>query len=216
MFHELIRTWFEWVQIGGYVGIFVLMAMESSIIPVPSEIVMAPAAFWAAQGRMSFVGVVLAGTAGSYVGSLLSYWFASWVGHPFLLKYGKYILISPEKLQSADKIIRQHGTIGVFLARFLPVIRHLISLPAGLFQMPLARFTLATITGAGIWCWILAWFGQKVLGENPQLLDSPEQMISAIQSQMFWFLGAAICFTLLYAITIWFKTGGKPKHSQTK
>lgn len=206
MFHELIRTWFEWVQIGGYTGIFILMAMESSIIPVPSEIVMAPAAFWAAQGRMSFAGVVLAGTLGSYVGSLISYWAALWLGHPFLEKYGKYVLISHKKLQAAEQWIRQFGTLGVFICRFLPVIRHLVSLPAGLFRMPLGRFSVATITGAGIWCWILAWFGEKILGANPRLLDSPETMILAIQSKTGWFVGGAALIAVLYGVTVWFRS----------
>jgi membrane protein DedA with SNARE-associated domain len=211
MFHELIRTWFEWVEMGGYLGIFVLMAMESSIIPVPSEVVMAPAAFWAAQGRMNFWGVVLAGTLGSYAGSLISYWAALWLGHPFLEKYGKYFLISHEKLQAAKKWILQFGTLGVFICRFLPVVRHLVSLPAGICRMPLGSFSLATIIGAGIWCWILAWFGQQVLGSNPKLLESPEAMILAVQSQMSWFVGGAVLMAVLYGVTIWFKTVGKPK-----
>ena len=216
MFHELIRTWFEWVEMGGYAGVFALMAMESSIIPVPSEVVMAPAAFWAAQGRMSFAGVVLAGTLGSYAGSLISYWVALWLGHPFLEKYGKYFLISHKKLQAAEQWIQQFGTLGIFICRFLPVIRHLVSLPAGVFRMPLGRFSLATIIGSGIWCWILAWFGQRVLGANPKLLDSPETMIMAIQSETGWFVGAAILIAVLYGVTVWFKNAYKPRHSRTK
>ncbi|MES2503454.1 MAG: DedA family protein [Myxococcota bacterium] len=205
MFHELIRMWFEWVEHGGYFGIFVLMAMESSIIPVPSEVVMAPAAFWAAQGRMNFWGVVLAGTLGSYVGSLLCYWVALLVGHPLLERYGKYFLISPKKLKMAERWIRHFGAFGVFTARFLPVVRHLISLPAGLFRMPLWGFSIATFVGSGIWCFILAWFGQKILGSNPELLQSPETMIGVVQSQMGWFLGLAILLALLYGVVIWFK-----------
>src|SRR3954451_13678007 len=103
MFHEMLKIWFQWVEQWGYTGVFVLMAMESSIIPVPSEIVMPPAAFWAAQGRMSFAGVVIAGTAGSYFGSILSYWISGWVGQPLLHKYGKYFLLPPEKLTLAEK-----------------------------------------------------------------------------------------------------------------
>src|ERR1700751_433389 len=93
MFHELLRTWFQWVELWGYAGIFILMAMESSVIPVPSEIVMPPAAFWAAQGRMSFAGVILAGTLGGYVGSTLNYWICRWIGLPVLQKYGRYVLV---------------------------------------------------------------------------------------------------------------------------
>ena len=102
MFHGLLRTWFEWVDLWGYTGVFVLMAMESSIIPVPSEVVMPPAAFWAAQGRMSFAGVILVGTAGSYFGSILNYWVSRWVGQAVLEKYGKYFLLPPNKLHLAE------------------------------------------------------------------------------------------------------------------
>lgn len=195
MFHELIRTWFEWLQVGGYAGIVVLMAMESSIIPVPSEIVMAPAAFWAAQGRMSFVGVIIAGTVGSYIGSVLSYWFAGACSR----------LVPARKLEMGREWLLRFGTFGVFTARFLPVVRHLVSIPAGLFKMPFGRFSLATIVGSGLWCWILAWFGQEVLGQHPELLESPEKMIVMIQSQMHWFLGAAIGLAVLYGVMVWFR-----------
>jgi membrane protein DedA with SNARE-associated domain len=90
MLHHLLQTWFQWVELGGYWGVFILMAMESSIIPVPSEIVMPPAAFWAAQGRMDFVGVILAGTAGSYFGSVLSYFASRWLSESLLTRYGKF------------------------------------------------------------------------------------------------------------------------------
>src|ERR1700751_1207839 len=109
MFHELLRTWFQWVELWGYAGIFILMALESSIVPVPSEVVMPPAAFWAAQGRMSFGLVVLAGTLGSYAGSVANYFFFKWVGLPATKKYGKLIFISPEKLDAAEKWVRSYG-----------------------------------------------------------------------------------------------------------
>src|SRR3954463_541687 len=101
MIHELVRTWFGWVEQWGYWGVFLLMAMESSIIPVPSEIVMPPAAFWAAQGRMDFWGVVAAGTAGSYFGSAISYWVAQWLGLPLINRYGKFFLMGPDKIRMA-------------------------------------------------------------------------------------------------------------------
>src|SRR6476661_3179251 len=110
MIHELVRTWFGWVEAWGYAGVFLLMAMESSIIPVPSEIVMPPAAFWAAQGRMSFAGVVIAGTAGSYFGSIVSYWVSRRVGQPIVAKYGKYFLMPPEKLVIAELWVNRFGS----------------------------------------------------------------------------------------------------------
>src|SRR6478736_810473 len=102
MLHTWITTWFGWVEHWGYLGVFVLMAMESSIIPVPSEIVMPPAAFWAAQGKMSLTGVIVAGTAGSYFGSIASYLVCAWIGRPLLMRYGRYVLLSPAKLAMAE------------------------------------------------------------------------------------------------------------------
>src|SRR3954471_8571272 len=114
MLHELFRTWFQWVEIWGYWGVFILMAMESSIVPVPSEIVMPPAAFWAAQGRMTFPGIILAGTAGSYFGSVVSYWVALALGRPLVRRYGRFALLPPEKLALAEAWLGRFGTAGVF------------------------------------------------------------------------------------------------------
>src|SRR6185312_14833517 len=100
--HELLKVWFHWVDAWGYLGIFCLIALESSIIPIPSEVVVPPAAFWAAQGRMSFELVVAMGTLGSYAGSVINYFFFKWVGLPVAKRYGKYVLISPEKLDAAE------------------------------------------------------------------------------------------------------------------
>jgi membrane protein DedA with SNARE-associated domain len=198
MVHELLKTWFHWVDAWGYAGVFVLMALESSIIPVPSEIVMPPAAFWAAQGRMNFGLVVLAGTLGSYFGSVLNYVFFQWIGAPAAKRYGKFVLISPEKLDAAERWVRSYGSPGVFLARLLPVFRHLISIPAGILEMPFKAFSVATLAGAGLWCLVLSWFGQEVLGSRPDLLESPEAMISAIKAKLVFFVAAALGMTALY------------------
>ena len=196
--HQLLSVWFHWVDAWGYAGVFILMALESSIVPVPSEVVMPPAAFWAAQGRMNFGLVVLTGTLGSYAGSVANYFFFKWVGLPAAKKYGKLALISPEKLDTAEKWVRSYGAPGVFIARLLPVIRHLISIPAGILEMPFRAFSIATITGAGVWCFVLAWFGQEVLGARPDLLDSPEAMISAMKAKLMFFVAAAALFAVLY------------------
>jgi membrane protein DedA with SNARE-associated domain len=202
MFHDLLRTWFEWVQIWGYAGVFILMAMESSIIPVPSELVMPPAAFWAAQGKMSFSGVVIAGVAGSYFGSLLNYWASRWLGQPVVKKYGKFFLMPPEKLALAENWVSRFGTYGIFTARLLPVVRHLISIPAGLLKMPFGSFSIATIVGAGIWCTILSWFGQEVIGNHPELLQTPEAMVGVIREKMLAFLYWESCMHLYFALKI--------------
>ena len=205
MLHELVRVWFSWVENWGYTGVFVLMAMESSIIPVPSEVVMPPAAFWAAQGKMDFTGVVLAGTLGSYCGSIISYWVSQWVGLPLLRKYGKFVLLSPEKLELAERWVQRFGVTGIFIARFLPVVRHLISIPAGILKMPVGRFSAATTIGAGLWCWILAIFGREIIGSSPELIQSPEAMVAVIKAKLHWFVIAVLALATLYAFVIWFK-----------
>lgn len=200
MLHDLIKLWFHWVEQWGYFGVFILMAMESSILPVPSEIVMPPAAFWAAQGRMSFWGVVAAGTAGSWVGSAASYGIARWLGKPFLKSFGKYIFMSPEKISIAEAWIKDFGVVGVFISRLLPVVRHLVSIPAGLLRMPFGTFSWVTLLGAGIWCTVLSWFGQQTIGQRPELLQSPDQMIQVMKDQLSWFVAAIAVLGFLYVV----------------
>src|SRR3954470_10641130 len=101
--HHLIQVWLNWVLTGGYAGIIILMAMESSIFPVPSEIVIPPAAFLAAQGKLDMTGVILAGTLGSYLGAAITYWISRLVGRPLILRYGRWFFLNPEKLQDAER-----------------------------------------------------------------------------------------------------------------
>lgn len=200
MLHEWMTTWFHWVESWGYAGVFFMMALESSIVPIPSEVVMPPAAFWAAQGKMNFWGVVAAGTFGSAFGSAVSYGMARVVGLPFLRRYGKYILLPEDKLIASEAWVARNGTPGIFVARLLPVLRHLISYPAGVFRMPFGSFLVVTTIGAGIWCWILSVFGQRVLGEHPELLQSPAEMVQVMRDQLVWFVLAIVVFAALYVV----------------
>lgn len=206
MLHDWLVTWFQWVEQWGYVGVFVLMAMESSILPVPSEIVMPPAAFWAAQGRMDFWGVILAGTAGSYFGSMVMYYSSRHLGLPVVhhlsKRYGKYFFINEEKLQIGEAWVRSHGVVGIFVARLLPVVRHLIGIPAGVFRMAVIPYSAATIVGAGIWCFVLAWFGREVIGNSPELLQSPEQLIAVMKAKVIWIVAGVLVFAVLYAAMV--------------
>lgn len=205
MLHQWFVVWFQWVQEWGYKGVFLLMALESSIIPVPSEIVMPPAAYWAAQGKMDFWGVVIAGTLGSYFGSAVSYGLARLVGKPFLERYGKYILLSPAKINIAEAWVAQYGKMGIFLSRLLPVIRHLISLPAGILKMNFFHFSWTTLTGAFVWCWILSGFGKQVIGDQPDLLNSPEQLVLVCKQKLLWFVGGIFVFALTYFLFVYLK-----------
>ncbi|HEY5648345.1 MAG TPA: DedA family protein, partial [Nitrospiria bacterium] len=188
MLHDLMVIWFEWVRDWGYLGIIILMAMESSIFPVPSEIVIPPAAYWAANGRFSFWGVVIAGTVGSYIGAAVTYWVARWLGRPLVVRYGKYFLIPEEKLLRAERWLARYEAGGVFFSRLVPVVRHLIGIPAGIVRMNFKVYSLMTVAGAGIWCWILAWFGAKVIGDRPELLDNPDQMVLVLTEKFHWFV----------------------------
>lgn len=157
----------------GYPGIIALMAMESSILPVPSELVMPPGGYWAAKGQMSFPLVVLSGIAGSVLGALANYFGALYVGRPLIERYGKYVLLSPKNLARSERFFAQHGEISTLIGRLFPVIRHLISIPAGLHRMPLSKFILYTAVGAGIWCTILTWIGY-FLGQHEGVLRNEE------------------------------------------
>lgn len=149
----------------GLVLVFVFMAIESSFIPFPSEVVMIPAGFLAARGELAMspypalVAAIAAGTLGSLVGAFANYYIALWVGKPFLEKYGKYFFVKPEPLNRACEVFNKYGAATTFVCRLVPVIRQLISIPAGISKMPLASFAFFTGLGAGIWTVILALVG---------------------------------------------------------
>jgi membrane protein DedA with SNARE-associated domain len=200
--HHLLETWFSWVLTGGYAGIIVLMAMESSIFPVPSEVVIPPAAFLAAQGKLSFAGVVLAGTLGSYLGSAITYWVSRLIGRPLIVKYGRFVLLTPKKLERAEHWLARYEAGGIFFARLLPVVRHLISIPAGIVRMNFGLFSVMTITGSAIWCYILAYLGEKAYQVEPELLTDPEALVRFIHAQSTWILVVVAAFATLYILSI--------------
>lgn len=205
--HHLLQIWFGWVLNGGYLGIVVLMAMESSIFPVPSEIVIPPAAFLAAQGKLSFTGVIVAGTIGSYLGAAVTYWVSRWLGRMVIARWGKYLLVSETKLSQAENWLHRYEAGGVFFARLLPVIRHLISIPAGIIRMNFNVFSAVTIVGSAIWCYVLAYLGREAQRAAPELLDSPEQMISAIKGQSHFILLAVAGLAVLYVVAMRLMSG---------
>ena len=177
--HELISLWMSWVQDWGYAGVIVLMAMESSIFPVPSEVVIPPAAILSTQdgASMSFWGVVVAGTFGSWLGSAITYAVARIVGRPVIMRWGKFFFMPPNKVEKAEVFLQRYEVSGVFFARLLPVIRHLISIPAGIVRMGFGVFSLVTVLGAFVWCTVLAWYGHRIGERHPELLKSPEELM---------------------------------------
>ncbi|HXY62560.1 MAG TPA: DedA family protein [Nitrospirota bacterium] len=167
--HEIINWLVQTIGALGYPGIFLLMAMESSVIPIPSELVMPPAGYLSQQGQMNMMIAILCGTAGSLVGAYANYFAAHYLGRPLILKYGKYVWITEEKFSKVERFFKDHGEISTFIARLLPVVRHLISLPAGLVGMNHLKFSLYTILGAGIWVTVLACIGYFI-GANQDLI----------------------------------------------
>src|SRR3989441_5732745 len=148
MFDAFIQWLLDLFRGMGYPGIVVLMAVESSILPLPSELVMPPAGYLAAKGEMSFVVAVACGVLGSIVGALANYGLAHWLGRAFFLRLGKYVLITEKALDRSERYFAAHGEISTFLGRMLPVVRHLISIPAGIARMHLGRFVVFTGLGA--------------------------------------------------------------------
>lgn len=193
----------------GYLLIFVFMAVESSFIPFPSEVVMIPAGFLAARGELQggsplvclsvAVGV---GILGSLAGAFVNYYLALWVGKPFLEKYGKYFFIKPEPLARACEVFNRYGAATTFVCRLVPVIRQLISIPAGISRMPLGSFTLFTGLGAGIWTAILAAVGY-VLGRQAGDLSYLELCVrgkSLTAQNLPYVVGGAVVLVALYAL----------------
>ncbi len=157
----------------GYPGIVVLMALESSFFPFPSEVVMPPAGYLAAQGRMNFWIALGCGILGSLVGALFNYTLALRLGRPLLYRYGRHFFVTAETLERAEAFFQRHGEIGTFIGRLVPLVRQYISLPAGLSRMRLDRFALYTAAGAGVWCAILAWIGWFI-GQHASVLEQEE------------------------------------------
>jgi membrane protein DedA with SNARE-associated domain len=159
----MLTSFFHWLADSvlalGYPGIVLLMAIESSVLPLPSELVMPPAGYLASKGHMHAGLAVAAGTLGSVLGALLNYLLAVVVGEPVLRRYGKFVLVSERSLDRTEAFFRRHGEISTFIGRLLPVIRHLISIPAGMSRMALGRFVAFTALGAGLWCGILTYLG---------------------------------------------------------
>jgi len=198
--HHLLQVWFDWVQEWGYLGIILLMAMESSIFPVPSEIVVPPAAFLAAQGKLNLWGVIAAGTFGSWLGASVTYWVSLWLGRIVIVKWGRLFFINESKLSRAEVWVNRYAAGGIFFARLLPVIRHLISIPAGIVRMNFALFSLMTIIGSAVWCAVLAWFGQTAI--TPEMLRDPAGMAVALKAKSHMIVAAVLVLTALYILVL--------------
>ncbi|HVP13905.1 MAG TPA: DedA family protein [Terriglobales bacterium] len=201
--HSLLALWFDLTLRWGYGGVFTLMAIESTVFPLPSEVVIPPAAYLATQGHLHFWGVVAAAALGSWGGSALSYWVARAAGRPLILRFGRYVLVPEKKWLLAERWINRYGAAGIFFARLLPVVRHLVSLPAGAARMNFRVFTTMTLLGSLLWSTVLAWFGARVLGDKKEAelrAMNPRELVALVQQKLHWFLAAALVLLALYVI----------------
>ncbi len=186
----------------GYALIFFFMAVESSFIPFPSEIVMLPAGFLAARGELTLHSplpdlalAVAAGVTGSLAGAYFNYFLARWLGEPFLRRYGKWFFVKPEALDRAEEVFNRYGAVTTFVCRLIPVIRQLISIPAGISGMPLGKFTFFTALGSGIWTAILAFTGYALgrTAGNITYLELVERGKAMVNAHLVWIiLGAFV------------------------
>ncbi|MBO4715573.1 MAG: DedA family protein [Verrucomicrobia bacterium] len=192
---ELIAGLLDWykgtLDSGGYMLIGLLMAMESTVVPIPSELIIPPAAMMVKAGRFTMMGITLAGGLGSWIGASIMYWAARLAGRPLILKYGKYILIPQAKVVLAEKWAQQFGPIGVFFSRLLPVVRHLIGIPAGIVRMDFTRYSLYTLVGSVLWTGVLCWIGVKA-GEDEALMQGELHRVTI------WALGAFVILGAMY------------------
>jgi membrane protein DedA with SNARE-associated domain len=156
---SLVNLIVEFIDKTGYSSVFVLMSLESMVAPVPSEAVMPFAGFLVHSGRFTFTGVIFFSTLGSIFGSLISYYLGYWGGRPIVERFGKYLLLDKKDLDLTERFFQKRGDITIFISRFIPIVRHLISIPAGIGKMNIYKFCIYTIIGAGLWNAFLTYMG---------------------------------------------------------
>jgi len=203
MLSEVLKDFASWlvslIGYSGYGGIFILMAIESSFIPFPSEIVMIPAGWLVATGQMSFILALSVGVLGSLVGALFNYYLAFYLGRKAVSKlvsqYGKLFFIDENSIEKSERFFKKHGPITTFIGRLIPIVRQLISLPAGFAKMNLAKFCIYTAAGAGIWSAVLLWLGYT-FGNNQALIEQNLNLIT-------WLVVAVVAAIIfVYALCI--------------
>ena len=204
-----LDTFAAMAPLWGYAFIFAFMAIESSFVPFPSEIVMLPAGFLAARGELTLHApaadlalAIAVGLVGSLAGAYFNYFLSRWLGEPFLRRYGKWFFVKPEALDRAEEVFNRYGAVTTFVCRLIPVIRQLISIPAGLSGMPLGKFTLFTGLGAGIWTAILAATGY-VLGRTAgdiTYLELVHKGKALVDAHLIWLILGGLVVAVLYLL----------------
>jgi membrane protein DedA with SNARE-associated domain len=209
---DLIIKHIDWAvsyaHVWGFLIIFILMALESSLVPFPSEVIMIPAGFLAYRAGLSFASpgldltvAIIIGTIGSMAGAYFNYYLAKFLGRPILYTYGKYFFLKPNTLERAEEIFREYGEVTTFVCRLLPGIRQLISIPAGLAKMRHGTFILFTVLGAGIWVTILSFIGYYFgsISRNMSYRDIVYKGKDMIMGNFIWILLALVIIVVVYA-----------------
>jgi membrane protein DedA with SNARE-associated domain len=221
IFQPLIAWYLGALKTGGYPLIVLLMTMESSFLPLPSEVIIPPAAHlaWSGDGLNLFsfhfsgwpaqIGIVIAGAFGSWLGATVMYWFARVAGRPLVLRYGRFVLFPPEKLEKAEHWMSHYGPMGVFVARLLPGARQLVGIPTGIARMDYSLFSLFTVLGATIWCSVLCYVGVEA-GQDEQLMHGEMRHVAL------WLGGAAIVLGGLYYFFVHRHLTGKAEGRKQK
>jgi membrane protein DedA with SNARE-associated domain len=205
MFMQLIAWYQHSLDKGGYWLVALLMAIESSVVPLPSELVIPFAAHLAyTQGKMSVVGVVVAGALGSWIGATIMYWASRLAGRPLVMRYGRYAFISAEKVAAAERWAARYGSFGIFFSRLLPVVRHLIGIPAGIVRMDFRLYSLYTLAGSTLWCAVLAYLGIKA-GQDEALMRGELHRITI------WVVGAFVVLGAMYYLFVHRQMKAEPK-----
>ena len=179
IFKPIIAWYMGALKSGGYPLIVLLMTIESSVFPLPSEFVIPPAAHLAYTGQipLSLTGIVIAGAVGSWLGATIMYWAARWAGRPLFMRYGRLVLITPEKIEGAERWAAHYGSMGIFISRILPVVRHLIGIPAGVVRMNFKLYSIFTLLGSALWCSVLCYVGIK-MGQDQEVMKGELHRIS--------------------------------------
>jgi len=195
--HHLIQTLADWyshaLQSWGAPAIGLMMALESTVLPIPSELVIPPAAHWAYTGQIpvSITSIIIAGILGSWIGASIMYWASRLAGRPLVLRYGRFFLVPADKVEKAERWSSHYGGMGIFISRLLPVVRHLIGIPAGIVRLNYWKFSLFTVLGSGLWCCVLCYVGIKA-GQDEKLMRGELHRLTL------WMGGAMLVLGRLY------------------
>ena len=195
LIQRLLASYQQSLQTGGYPYIVFLMALESSVVPLPSELVIPPAVILVASGHSSMTlrGIVIAAAAGSWLGSSVLYWVSRIAGRPLVVRYGRLVLIPQTKIEQAERWSQRFGSFGIFLSRMLPVVRHLIGIPAGIVRMDYWKFSVYTVLGSLIWCAVLTYVS-FIAGRDEKLMRGEIREVTLWAAGAATFLGAAYYF----------------------